>query len=61
MSEVITFNLEKQEAEFILTAVAQLPYVQSAGLIAKLQQQAQESIANQPPQEIEESPKLKEK
>jgi len=41
----ITFNLEKNEAELILNALAQLPYAQSAGMINKLQQQAQESLA----------------
>lgn len=46
MSEIITFNLEQQEAEFILNTLAQLPYVQSAGIIAKLQQQAQECFVS---------------
>jgi len=41
----IKFSLIKEEAELLLNALAQLPYAQSANLIAKLQQQAQESIA----------------
>jgi hypothetical protein len=41
----IKFTLSKEEAEFVLNALAQLPYAQSAGLINKLQQQAQESLA----------------
>lgn len=46
----ITFNLERQEAELILNALAQLPYAQSANIINKLQQQAQECLANVPPE-----------
>lgn len=40
MNEEIVFTVSKAEAEFILNSVAQMPYVQSAKLIDKLQQQA---------------------
>lgn len=35
-----TFTLEAPEANLILNALAALPYAQSHGIIAKLQQQA---------------------
>lgn len=43
MSE-ITFNLTRQEAELVINAVAQLPYIQSAKLIDTLQNQARVSL-----------------
>ena len=42
----IKFTLSKEEAELVLNALAHLPYMQSAGMIAKLQQQAQESVSS---------------
>lgn len=44
MNENITFVLSKTEAELVLNALVQLPYVQVFNLVQKLQSQAQESI-----------------
>jgi hypothetical protein len=41
------FSVTKAEAETILNALAQMPYGQVVGLIAKLQSQAQACVAQQ--------------
>lgn len=40
----IKFNINVNEAQAIMTALAQMPYAQVAELIAKLQQQAQAQL-----------------
>jgi hypothetical protein len=42
MDDVYTFVLTEQEANIILNALAQRPYIEVADLIAKIHQQAQE-------------------
>lgn len=43
----MNFELTKQEAELVLNALAQLPYSTVAGLITKLQQQAQHQLQSE--------------
>lgn len=45
MSEV-TFKITKEEAQFILNAVAQFPYAQTVNLIDKLVEQTNESLSS---------------
>ena len=42
MDDVYTFVFTEQEANIILNALAQRPYIEVADLIAKIHQQAQE-------------------
>lgn len=42
MGDIYTFTLTEQEANIILNALAQRPYIEVADLIAKIHQQAQE-------------------
>lgn len=45
MSEV-TFKITKEEAQFILNAVAQFPYAQTVNLIDKLVEQTNGSLSS---------------
>jgi hypothetical protein len=42
---MIELKLEVKEVELILSAMAQMPYAQVAGLISKIQQTAQEQLS----------------
>jgi hypothetical protein len=51
MSQVLKFELSQEEASFVIQALAKQPFEAVAGLITKLQQQAQPQLA--PPTEAE--------
>lgn len=40
----LTFTLTKDEAQTVLDALVQLPYIAVAGLVQKIQQQASQQI-----------------
>jgi hypothetical protein len=41
------FEFEVKEAELVLNALVQLPYAQVAGLVSKIQQQAQGQLVEE--------------
>lgn len=50
MNNEFTFTFTEQEANIILQALAELPFRTSAGVIAKLREQAAQQMQNAAPQ-----------
>lgn len=49
MSQVLKFELSQDEAGLVVAALAKQPFEAVAGLIGKIQQQAQPQLAPPPP------------